>query len=50
MPRKISIARLLDGYTLDLDIKDWEINSELKDKQFDLEPQEGVRLIQLKNK
>ncbi len=48
LPRKIHIERPLDGYTLDLEFKDWVINPVFKDTTFSLEPVEGVKVIRFK--
>lgn len=48
LPRKINIERPLDGYTLDLEFKDWVVNPDLKDDTFRLEPVEGVQVIRFK--
>ena len=50
MPRKIHIERPLDGYTLELEITDWTINSDIEDKTFDLKPPPGVKPKRFKNK
>ncbi len=48
LPRKIHIERPLDGYTLDLEFKDWVVNPVFKDMAFNLEPVEGVKVIRFK--
>ncbi len=48
LPRKINIERPLDGYTLELEIKDWVVNSVFRDDTFSLEPVEGVKVIRFK--
>lgn len=48
LPRKINIKRSLDGYTLDLEFKDWEVNPVFREDAFRLEPVSGVRVIRFK--
>jgi outer membrane lipoprotein-sorting protein len=48
LPRKINIERSLDGYTLELEIKNWVVNPVFKDDTFSLEPVEGVKVIRFK--
>lgn len=48
LPGKINIERPLDGYTLELEVKDWVVNSVFKDDTFSLEPVEGVKVIRFK--
>jgi hypothetical protein len=48
MPRKIYIERPLDGYTLDLEFKEWIINSDIKDETFELQPLPGMKVIRFK--
>ena len=48
LPGKINIERPLDGYTLELEIKDWVVNSVFKDDTFSLEPVEGIKVIRFK--
>lgn len=48
LPRKINIERPPDGYTLDLEFKDWVVNPDFKDDTFRLDPVEGVRVIRFK--
>jgi outer membrane lipoprotein-sorting protein len=48
MPRKINIERPLDGYTLELEFKEWIINSDIKDEAFELQPLPGMKVIRFK--
>lgn len=48
LPRKINIDRPLDGYTLDLEFKDWVVNPAFKEDTFRLEPVPGVKVIRFK--
>jgi outer membrane lipoprotein-sorting protein len=48
MPRKIHIDRPLDGYTLDLEFKEWSVNSDIKDETFELQPLPGMKVIRFK--
>jgi len=48
MPRKIYIERSLDGYTLDLEFKDWIVNTDIKDETFELQPLPGMQVIRFK--
>jgi len=48
LPLKISIERPMDGYTLELEFKDWVVNPDLKDTTFTLEPVKGVKVIHFK--
>jgi hypothetical protein len=48
LPGKIHLERPLDGYSLDLEFNDWQINPEFKEDIFTLEPPEGVEVIRFK--
>ena len=51
LPRKINIKRPLDGYTLELEFKDWQVNPSFREDAFRLEEPvelEGVRVIRFK--
>ena len=48
LPGKIHIERPLDGYNLDLEFKDWVINSDIKDETFELQPPAGAKVIHFK--
>ena len=49
MPCEIRIERPLDGYTLVLRVKDWEINPVFNDNVFELpSPRENMKIIHFK--
>jgi len=49
LPGKIRMKRPLDGYNLDLELKDWEMNNPvLTDDKFKLDPPPGVKVIHFK--
>jgi outer membrane lipoprotein-sorting protein len=48
MPQKIQIERPLDGYTLDLEFKEWSINPDIEDETFELQPPPGMKVIRFK--
>jgi outer membrane lipoprotein-sorting protein len=50
LPLSIKIDRPLDGYSLDLEVKDWRLNPRLPENAFTLLPPPGARRIQLKEK
>ena len=47
LPLSIRIARPLDGYSMELEFKNWRINPNLADDAFILTPPKGARRIQL---
>jgi outer membrane lipoprotein-sorting protein len=47
LPLKIKIDRPLDGYSLDLEVKEWQINSDLPVSAFILTAPPGAQHIQL---
>jgi hypothetical protein len=48
LPGEIHMERPMDGYTLDLELKDWRTNPDIKDEVFQLEPPDGVKVIRFK--
>jgi outer membrane lipoprotein-sorting protein len=50
MPHWIQIERPIDGYSLDLQFKNWRINPDLPDSGFALNPPQGAERIVLKEK
>jgi outer membrane lipoprotein-sorting protein len=47
LPLRIRIERPLDGYSLDLEFREWQINSQLPDSAFMLAAPAGAQQIQL---
>jgi hypothetical protein len=50
MPLRIHIDRPTDGYMLDLKFKKWNVNPDLPENAFELEPPPGARTITLQEK
>jgi outer membrane lipoprotein-sorting protein len=47
LPLSIRIERPLDGYSLDMEFRNWRMNPKLPDDAFILTPPPGARRIQL---
>jgi hypothetical protein len=50
LPLEIKIERPVDGYTLDLTFKAWNLNPDLEDSAFTLKTPEGAERVELKEK
>jgi outer membrane lipoprotein-sorting protein len=50
LPLKIRIDRPLDGYTLDMQFRNWRINPELPDNAFVLPPPAGAQVVPFREK
>jgi outer membrane lipoprotein-sorting protein len=50
LPLKIYLDRPLDGYTLNMEFKTWEVNKDLPDNAFVLTPPPGAQVVHLKEK
>ncbi len=50
MPLSIKIDRPMDGYSLDMEFKDWRVNQQLPADAFIRHPPQGAQVLQLKEK
>ena len=50
LPLKIRIDRPLDGYTLDMEFKNWRVNPELPENAFILPPPSGAQIVPFKER
>jgi outer membrane lipoprotein-sorting protein len=50
LPLTIRIERPLDGYSIDLQFKDWRLNPQLPENAFVMNPPAGAKKVELKEK